>query len=96
MEKEKRKGFSLLTRPGGIRPSRARARARSDGPAGPPAVDGVGTAPWARAHAPARRGGDGVRGGKPAGVRPPVRLRGGSPPRSQFCVDGVVATHRRR
>jgi hypothetical protein len=36
------------------------------GPAGPPAGDGAGTAPWARAHAPARRGDD--RGAEPAGV----------------------------
>jgi hypothetical protein len=58
-----------------------------------------GTAPWARAHVPARRGGDDIRGcpgGGPAEVRPPVRLRVGSPSRSRFCVDGVVARLGRR
>jgi hypothetical protein len=89
MEKGKRTWFSLLAGPGGrFRPSRARASAGgADDPSGPPAGDGAGMAPWVRAHVPARTGGDGVRGvtgGEPAGVRPPVRLRGGSPSRSRF------------
>jgi hypothetical protein len=43
------------------------ARARgADGPAGPPAGDEAGTAPWAQAHVLARRGGDGVRGSRGA------------------------------
>jgi hypothetical protein len=49
-KRKKKRGF-LLTGPGGI-----------FGPAGPPAGDGAGTAPWVWAHVPARRGGDGVRG----------------------------------
>jgi hypothetical protein len=59
MEKGKRKGFSLLAGPGGFRPSRARA----GGPVGPPTGNRARSAPWARAHLPARRGADGVRGG---------------------------------
>jgi hypothetical protein len=104
MEKGKRKkGFSLLAGSGGggisAQPS-ARARARADGLAGPPAGDRAGMAPWAQVHVPARGegtalGGDGG-GGEPAGVRPSVRLHGGSPSRSRFCVDGVVARHGRR
>jgi hypothetical protein len=59
MEKGKRKGFSLLAGPGGgFRPSRARA----GGPVGPPTGDRAGTAPWVRAHVPARRGRDDFRG----------------------------------
>jgi hypothetical protein len=60
------------------------------------AGDGAGMAPWAWAHASARRGGDGVRGddgGRTDRSRPPVRLRGGSPSRSQFRVVGEVAKH---
>jgi hypothetical protein len=72
MERGKRKGGFLLTGPGGFWPSRARARARTCGPAGPPVGNDAGTMPWARAHVPARRGGDDVRGddrgGEPAEV----------------------------
>jgi hypothetical protein len=45
-------------------------------PADPLAGDEAGTTPWVRAHVPARRGGDGVRGvtggggGDPAGEAP--------------------------
>jgi hypothetical protein len=58
----------------------------------------VGTAPWAWAHVPKEGGltawsGDG--GGEPAGARPPVRPRGGSPLGFRFRGGGVVARHRR-
>jgi hypothetical protein len=58
----------------------------------------AGTAPWAWAHVPEGGEADGVGwsdegGGEPAGARPPVRPRGGSPSGSRFCDDGVVARH---
>jgi hypothetical protein len=34
-------------------------------------------------------------GGEPAGARPPVKPRGGSPPQFRFCDGGVVARHGR-
>jgi hypothetical protein len=34
-------------------------------------------------------------GREPAGVRPPVKSRGGSPPGARFCDGGVVARHGR-
>jgi hypothetical protein len=60
--KRKKERDFLLTGSGGIFGPAKRRRARAGGPAGPPAGDGAGTAPWARAHVAARRGGDGVRG----------------------------------
>jgi hypothetical protein len=62
--KRKKKRNFLLARPGWIfgPAERGRARAWAGGLAGSPARDGAGMASWAWAHAPARRGGDGVRG----------------------------------
>jgi hypothetical protein len=61
--KKKNKRDSKLTGPGGIL---ARLGARRHGRLGPDGPRGAVTArqtPWARAHAPEREGGDGVRGG---------------------------------
>jgi hypothetical protein len=65
-KKEKEKGFPQLAGPGGIRPSRARARAaeRAGVPLGLPAGerrrDGAGTTSWVWAHMSEGGGGDGV------------------------------------
>jgi hypothetical protein len=69
MGKRKGKGISLLTGSGGggVRPSRGtcvRGRA-GEQPSRPTREgNGAGTAPWARAHAPERGGGNSVRGEK--------------------------------
>jgi hypothetical protein len=65
MEKGKRKGFPLLAVPGGNSTqqggTRGRAGRRPTWPAS--GGNGAGTAPWAQAHVPARRGGDSLTGG---------------------------------
>jgi hypothetical protein len=61
---KKKRVFSASWAEGGgdFGPTERGARAGADDLAGPPAGDEAGTAPWARAHVPARWGGDGVRG----------------------------------
>jgi hypothetical protein len=97
-EKEKEKRISLLTGPrGGILAQLGRGRAAQHGP---PTGAARLTAPWARAHVPAR-GGDSVRGGGDGGGgggfgREENRLPefdGGSPPVIRFRVVGSVAKH---
>jgi hypothetical protein len=53
MGKRKGKGISLLNGPGEFRPSQPTEEGNS-----------AGTTPWARAHAPERGGGNGVRAEK--------------------------------
>jgi hypothetical protein len=106
MGKAKRKRVSQLAGPGGsFWPSRARASAAAwvGGPLGPP----VGETAWgrredgavARAHMPEEGGltaWNGDRGDRElAGVQPPVKSHGGSPPRVRFCDGGVMERHRR-
>jgi hypothetical protein len=89
MEKEKRKGISLLTGSGGFWPSwgtGARAGRR------PSLARQRGMAPWARANA-LEGGGEVTTSGGGRAVpgdenRPPMKLRGSSSPVARFCVDG--------
>jgi hypothetical protein len=100
-EKEKKEKVSWLAGPGGnFHPasSLARVTTRAAGPTRPANGSSEGTAPWARAHVPARGRGNGVRGsrrGRPAGRknRSP-ELDGGSPLVIRFRVVGEVAKHR--
>jgi hypothetical protein len=79
----------------------ARATAWAGGPLGPPVGETTrgrhrdGAVAWA--HMPEEGGltawnGDGG-GREPAGVRPSVKSRGGSPLGARFCDRGVVARH---
>jgi hypothetical protein len=71
-------------------------------PLGPPAGerrgdDAVGHGPTCKRERKADGVGwsEGGGGGEPAGARPSVRPRGGSPLGSRFCDDGVVPRHGR-
>jgi hypothetical protein len=63
-KKKKKRVFSASWAGGDFGPVEHRCARGADGPAGPPAGDRAGTTPWERAHVPARRGGDDVRGGR--------------------------------
>jgi hypothetical protein len=98
--KRKREKVSQLAEPGCFWPSRARARARSHGQAAHSAHQWGrrrGDDAVARAHMPEEGGADGAkqRRGREesAGVRPPLKPRGGSPPWVRFCDGEVVARH---
>jgi hypothetical protein len=100
MEKGKRKGVSLLARPGGgFRPDRgARAGRRPSRP-----MEGRNGAGERRGRGPTRQreegggvttsGGKAVRDGE---NRSPVKFRRGSSPVVRFCVDRMVVRHVQR
>jgi hypothetical protein len=101
MGKEKEKGFPFPVGRGGIFGPLGRGRSRGRGwqPSWPScAGETAGDGAEARAHQPVREeGADGVGnngGGRGStGVRPAVRIRGGSPPSVRFCDGEAVAEH---